>query len=522
EAGKLTLEAIDFEPLEMIETAVQMFTPKAQEKSLSLMAYISPSVPRVVVGDPLRFRQIITNLISNAVKFTDQGEVLVNLDLENETDKLTYVKLTISDTGIGLTDVARKRLFQPFTQADGSTTRKYGGSGLGLAITKSLVELMGGEIGVDSVIGQGSKFWCLVPFEKSTWRETEDKRTLRVNLEGLRVLVVDDNPTHREIIRRYLDSWGMQGELAESARVALEMLNVANLKKESYDLAVLDYHMPDMDGMQLAQVIRENSEYKDLRLILLTAFDQRGQGDLALKEGFSAYLTKPVKQSLLFDTIANTVTAEGATSIPQEQSNEESSPSLESIKIGEKKTARILLAEDNLPNQMLTVAQLQKLGYEVDTVLNGLLALQKIITYSDRYQLILMDCQMPQMDGFAATREIRAYEANSEQHIPIIAMTANAMQGDREACLASGMDDYISKPVTIENLKSMIEFWLQGRAPKGAGENNMEDTLKSALDQSIVDGIRELQMEGEPDFLTELIDIYMVDAPKLFDKIRVG
>ncbi len=520
EAGKVTLETIAFEPGDIVESAVMMFTSRAQEKNISLMSFISPQAPKVVMGDPLRLRQVLINLISNAVKFTDSGEVLVRLDPAGEQDNKVLLKFTVSDTGIGMTETAMKRIFQAFTQADGSTTRKYGGSGLGLAISKSLVELMGGQIGVTTAPGKGSTFSFLVPFERSVWDGDVQNQTLRERLNNLRVLVVDDHPTHREIICRYLENWGMRGVPAGSAKDALQSLSEGLSAGDPFQLAVLDYHMPEMDGMQLARAIQADPAMRSMPLILLTAFDHRGQGEAAIQAGFSAYLTKPVKQSLLLDTIANTLTQQqGGQAAVRVVPEARSEVSL----IQAHGDVKILLAEDNIPNQRLAVAQLTKLGYQVETVTDGLQALQKVLTYPEKYALILMDCQMPQMDGFRATREIRAYERANGGHIPIVAMTANALQGDKDACVDAGMDDYLSKPVTKDALKTMLEKWLRKDTKEGENDNRQASlSIDPVLDESLINGIRELQLEGEPDFLTELIDIYLQDSPRLMEKIREG
>jgi PAS domain S-box-containing protein len=520
EAGKLTLESIEFEPVEVVENAVNLFSTKAQEKGISLMSYISPLVSRSLLGDPTRLRQVLMNLIGNAVKFTSKGEILVRVEQLAETNNTAILRFQVSDTGIGLSEVAKHRLFQPFTQADGGTTRKYGGTGLGLAISRRLVSYMGGDIDVDSEEGKGSTFYFTAQFEKVEKTDVNDKM-MKVNLQGLRVLVVDDNATHRDIILRYLNSWGMQGDQASTSQQALDKMHRAVTLEEPYKVVILDYMMPDLDGLALGKQIHQTNQFSDSRLILLTAFDRRGIGEEARQDGFVAYLTKPAKQSLLFDTIANAVSMPAkAPSAPAQV--EESSPVMQLASGAQ--LGRILLAEDNLANQTLAVAQLKKLGYSCDTVVNGAQALEQIKNNPGVYSVVLMDCQMPEMDGFEATREIRAWEKENDHHIPIIAMTANAMQSDKDTCIAAGMDDYISKPVTLNSLERALKEWATRKItmPELPQSTSQSISPDNVLDESLLSGIRELQNEGEPDFLTELIDIYMRDTPQLFEKIHQG
>lgn len=526
EAGKLELEEIDFEPLQVIEGAVEIFTAKAREKNLSLMAEISPEIPPILCGDPVRLKQVLINLIGNAVKFTDTGEVLVRAEIKEQTveDLLLYVE--VKDTGIGLSASARERLFQPFTQADGSTTRQYGGTGLGLAISKRIVEMMGGEIGVESTEGKGSTFWFTARLGRSQL-PISSAPILSQELAGIHALIVDNNQNHRLILRRYMQSWGMICEEAQDAQSALKILNSSLKEGTVYDVAIIDLQLPDMDGFSLADEI-QSSEIGPA-LVALTAFDQRGLEAMTLRHGFAAFLTKPVKRGVLFQSLCSAVFGKPvAPRAPKEETSLLSENVI--IETRAKQTSApanrklVLLAEDNLANQKLAVIQLEKLGFQVETVENGQKAIQAYLQAPYKYALILMDCQMPEMDGFTATRLIRDEEMKRGLHIPIVAMTANAMQGDREACIAAGMDDYISKPVTLTSLSEAIQRWTKTKEPLMPAPVKTSQPIEETepLDPHILASIRELQTEDETDFLTELIDIYLADSLALMERIRHG
>ncbi|MBI5652201.1 MAG: PAS domain S-box protein [Chloroflexi bacterium] len=448
EAGKMLLESIDFDLAPVIEGAVEVLAARAREKSLGLMAFVSPDIPRRLRGDPNRLRQVLLNLLGNAVKFTARGEVHVRVELRAQTPHDVTLHCAISDTGIGIPESARARLFQPFTQADGSTTRKFGGTGLGLAICKRLVEMMDGEIGVASVESIGSTFWFTARLET-----TDAPAQSVASLRGLRVLVVDDIKSHREIVCSYVSSWGMRGANVADGAEALSVLRQAVAAREPFDLAIVDWRMPDLDGWALARAIKHDPDLSATQLILLTAFDERGKGEEALRSGFVAYLTKPVKQSHLFDAITRVFAKDASTpSVAVRSPNQtESAPQNDQL---------ILLAEDNPINQKVALLQLGKLGYRAQTVTTGAEAVRATLEHADTYALVLMDCQMPEMDGFEATRAIRKAELTSGRHLPIIAMTANAMEGDRDRCIAAGMDDYISKPVNLEKLGKILAAWI--------------------------------------------------------------
>jgi PAS domain S-box-containing protein len=524
EAGKMGLESIELDPINLVEGVVDLFLNKAIQKKLNLAGFVSPRIPRRLRGDPIRLRQVLTNLVGNAIKFTETGSVTLRAEYEDQTDSRVILYFMVQDTGIGLTEVARKRLFQPFTQADGSTTRRFGGTGLGLAISKRLVEMMNGEIGVESEPGKGSTFWFTVSLELAEDSQSSAMNDLRIGLGDPRVLIVDESPVQREIIRLYLASWGMRPDEADKAETALKMIRAARDQDDSYRAFLLDLNLPETSGMELAARIRAEDLAAAPMFVLLTQYDQRLEGERAVQSGFAAALTKPIHQSSLYDTLADLfdTAARDAFSAASEQlalAEEQMTAAAQGVK----PTGRIvLLAEDNPANQRLAMIQLKKLGYEVEAVSSGQQVVDQILLGASRYALILMDCQMPELDGFEATRAVRQIElAKGNRRIPIVAMTANAMQGDRETCMAAGMDDYISKPVTLDSLRQLIDRWVKGSSPlKSAGDIEQEVNAVVAVDTSVLDAIRELQAEGEPDFLTELIDLYLEESIRLLERMR--
>jgi signal transduction histidine kinase/DNA-binding response OmpR family regulator len=456
EAGKLDLEIIDFDLCTAIEEAVDLLAEKAHSKGLELACLIHENVPTGLRGDPGRLRQILLNLLGNAIKFTDQGEVVVQISLAAETDDTVLVHFAVRDTGIGIAPEGQARLFQSFSQADNSTTRKYGGTGLGLAISRQLTKMMGGTIGVESVPGQGSTFWFTARLGKQPTRAPAPHRP--ADLHGRRVFIVDDNATNRAILHHQLRRWGMHSASADSGLPALEQLRTAAQSGTPYDLVLLDMHMPVMDGLMLARVIKADPALARLPLVMLTSVAQRGHGTLAREAGISACLTKPVRQSQLFDCVATVLGAAVAPEVPRVPAATLRLPHQSRLEDRGRATPLILVAEDNIVNQRVSVRLLEKLGYRADVAANGyeaVAALERI-----PYAMVFMDVHMPDMDGYAATAEIRQCEAGA-RHVPIIAMTANALEGDREKCLAAGMDDYLSKPVRQAELQAILERWLR-------------------------------------------------------------
>ncbi len=470
EAGKLELESTDFDLEELLDDTVIAFSPKAQEKGLELIYGIDPDVPLNLKGDPVRLRQILNNLISNAIKFTHKGEVSIRVttidpgrqelvrlkgDLGLADNRSVPIRFTVRDTGIGIPADKIRIIFDKFTQVDTSTTRRYGGTGLGLAISKQLVELMGGKIGVESAPGQGSVFWFTAFFEWPKGAQ-EVKSSGIHDLKNVRALVVDDNATSLELLVTRLSSWGMRPSGALDGPSALKLLYKAYYEGDPFLIAIIDTEMPGMDGIGLAKAIQGDPHLKDLKIILTTPLGvtlNKGLSDFV----FSAYLPKPIRYRELLKTIVRILKGGEA----QDFDTKEVEKDREALDFYNNKV-RILLAEDNLVNQEVALAVLQKLGVLVDVVSNGKEALEAVM--NKEYDLVLMDVQMPEMDGLEATKRIREWESGKDSHIPIIAMTAHAMEGDREMCLKAGMDEHISKPFTPKALSRLIGKWLRQTA----------------------------------------------------------
>jgi len=473
EAGKLDLEIIDFDLREVIDNTMDLLAAQAHSKGLELAAFIRPEVPLHLQGDPGRLRQVVNNLVGNAVKFTTHGEVVVTVSRLSETAEKAVLGFEIRDTGIGIEETAQTKLFEAFRQADGSTTRKYGGTGLGLAISKKLVALMHGTVRVRSVLGQGSTFSFHAEFEKQA---VSTRPVIKHNLIDLHVLIVDDNATNREILEHHTMAWKMRSDSAANGKQALQMMRSC-AGTDPYDLAILDMQMPEMDGLMLAQVIKSDPAIAATHLVMLTSLGNQLDAADMKKSGIEACVLKPVKQSRLFNRLAEVMAGHvmhdqrpieaPRTTLEADRSN--SHPGRITAKTGRltvissppavspnTKGARILLAEDNIINQKVAVGLLQNIGYAADVVANGLEAIAAL--EHTPYDLILMDCQMPELDGYETTQRIRAMQTN---HITrIIAMTANAMRGESEKCLAAGMDDYLSKPVRLEALRAMLTRWM--------------------------------------------------------------
>jgi PAS domain S-box-containing protein len=454
EAGLLTFEALPFDLREPVESCLGIIAEKAHGKGLELAYLIEENVPTQLIGDPTRLHQILVNLIGNAVKFTARGEVVLIVAKENEGNRRVRLRFSVRDTGIGVSAESKGNLFQAFKQADSSTTRKFGGTGLGLAISRQLVHLMGGEIQVDSELGQGSTFWFTAEFPLQ--EPTPKVVAARVNLAGLRALVVDDNETNREILRRQLASWQIQVASVASGAEALAALRQAAASGTPFHLGVLDMMMPDLNGLELARALRAEPGFDELKLIMLTSMGHKlSRGELD-QVRIGACLIKPARQSQLYETLVSVMAGKVPEITPAPAAVVSPGPT----NIAADLPIRILLAEDNLVNQNVARMQLAKFGYQVDIVANGKEAV--IAGKSGSYDVILMDCQMPEMDGYEASSQLRGWEHERRDRgevftpIHIIAMTANAMQGDREICFAAGMDDYIAKPVRQSELAAAL------------------------------------------------------------------
>src|SRR5215217_603435 len=461
EAGKLELERTDFDLQTVVEETLELLAERAHNKGLELATLVKYDVPTALRGDPVRIQQLLINLVDNAIKFTEEGEVTLIVRLVEDAEAAAIARFEVKDTGIGMTEEQRSRLFESFSQADASTTRRFGGTGLGLAISKQLVELMGGEIGVVSEWGVGSTFFFTLPLEK----QPEGVRFVPVpfaDLEDTKVLIMDDNETNRKIVYEQVIAWGLKNGMALDGQSALEMLRHASRLGEPYDLAILDMQKPQMGGIELARKIRAEPLVSSTKLVMLSSIGQRGESEEARQAGMDAYLTKPVRQSQLYDAIA-TVLGTTVEEEALEKSKQELPSLITSYSLNEARARsrpRILVAEDNAVNQKVTVKMLERLGYWADVVADGLEAVEALSRIP--YGAVLMDVQMPEMDGYAATAEIRRREG-LDKHTPIIAMTANAMRGDREKALETGMDDYVSKPVNLEQLKKVLARWFHGK-----------------------------------------------------------
>jgi signal transduction histidine kinase/CheY-like chemotaxis protein len=472
EAGKLDLEHVNFDLHTTMEDTLSLLGEQAYAKGLELTCLVQAGLPTLLRGDPGRLRQIMANLVGNAIKFTGQGEIIVTVSTLGQYERPISTRLTpprqwfrieVSDTGIGIARDQQTKLFQSFTQADGSTTRKYGGTGLGLAICKKLVELLGGRIGVDSSVGAGSVFWIVVPFELQP-EGAQQISPPQVAIKGRNILIVDDHATNRRVLKHYLTGADVTCQSVENGELALQCLRQAVARRTPFDLAILDLHMPGMNGLELARQIKSDRAISATRLVLLTSGGQRGDAKAAQEAGLDAYLTRPIRRSLLFECLGAVLgTMPGPPGlvdlVPASIITQHTV--LESMM---KARSLVLLVEDNPVNQKVAVKMIEKLGYRVNVAANGREAVESLARIP--YALVFMDCQMPEMDGFEATRVIRNQEASIQQtggkltHLPIIAMTANAMKEDRDRCLAVGMDDFLSKPVASKSLAAILSHWL--------------------------------------------------------------
>ena len=504
EAGKMQIERIAFELREVVEEVGASLAEPAQAKNLELMCFMPLNIPSNLLGDPARLRQILMNLAGNAIKFTGQGEVFVRVNKKRDKQDSVILRFEVRDTGIGIPQQRQPELFDAFTQADGSTSRKFGGTGLGLTICKQLIEQMGGEIGVHSEEGKGSTFWFTLEYCKQKQTDFVVEKIKQDDLVGLRVLVVDDNETNRRILAHYLKSWRMEFESLPSAIGAVECMKRAVAMARPFHVVLLDMQMPEMDGITLARAIKAEPDLSKTRLVLLSSVGISQQDQYP--EGIDASLNKPVRQSRLFDTIANVI---GQWKPEQPKNNMPDSPLLK---------ARILLAEDNPVNQKVALAMMKKLGLDITVATTGRAAVDAVL--AKKFDAVFMDCQMPEMDGFEATHAIRDWEAKNDQgHRIIIAMTANAMEGDRQKCIDAGMDDYLAKPVNQASLRSMLERWLGDKSDIPATTSQLTstgDNQASRLIDAIVFGkLRDLMGDDFP----SLLDDYIKHSSSLMESI---
>ncbi len=514
EAGKIELENIDFDLRLTIETLNDLIAVKAHEKDLEYVTMIHPDVPLALVGDPGRLRQILINLVGNAIKFTQKGEIIVDAAIENEDSSEIMIRFSVKDTGAGIPKKSMATLFESFSQADTSTTRKYGGTGLGLTISKQLSEIMGGQIGVNSKEGKGSEFWFTAGFKKQTGIKGK-KVDLPGEIKGKRILIVDDNKKTRYVLEEQLKAWGCRYESASGGSRALLKLDQGLFDKDGFDIVIIDIHMPSMNGASLGKKIKQNPDLKDTKLIIMTSIGTKGDTKRFKEIGFSAYLSKPIKQSYLFECLT---TLAGAGTIE----TKEDKTMITKYTISEDRNLKfaILLAEDNETNQMVALTTLHKLGYTAESVNNGREAIQAL--EKTRYDIVLMDCQMPEMDGYQATEQIRNPESNVTDHkIPIIALTAHATKDDKTKCLKVGMNDYMAKPFQPQLLADKLKKWLPKHSACLQDENQSPLLAKERSKEEALDwaGFLNRVMDDE-DLAINIFNVFLNEAPKRIDKIH--
>ncbi|MFL6618256.1 MAG: response regulator [Povalibacter sp.] len=498
DAGKLTLEDIDLELLPLAEEVATLFAQQAHAKGVEVNCLIDEKVPTLVRGDPVRLRQVLANLLGNAVKFTEKGEVSVLVSANEVSDELVQIEIAIRDTGIGMSPSVVAGLFESFTQADTSTTRRFGGTGLGLAITKRLIEAMHGTIEVSSESGKGSQFLVKLPMRVVS----ASRKTRRADLSSVSILIVDDHATNRLVLEQYLGQLGIRSQSASSATEGLHHLRTAASTGKPFDMVVLDYQMPDIDGVGFLSAMRKDSQIGNTKCVVLSSIGDRQASVDRLQ--VAAWLSKPVRQSQLYSAVAMVAgVSAGWAAIPMRPQT-----ALTQSTLPQQFSARVLLVEDNLVNQQVASRLLAAFGVQAQIAANGLEALER--TQLEHFDLLFMDCQMPIMDGYEATRRIRLRELDEGRaHLPIIAMTANAMQGDRERCLAAGMDDYVAKPVKRDNLAQVLARWLSDVAEQSLPIEGADESV-SVIDERAFQQLCEL---FEKD-VAEVVDAYLADSPR--------
>jgi signal transduction histidine kinase/AmiR/NasT family two-component response regulator/HPt (histidine-containing phosphotransfer) domain-containing protein len=530
EAKKLTFEKLDFDLRQTLESALDLLAERATSKKIELVGCVDPQMPLYLRGDPNRLRQVFNNLLSNAIKFTDNGgEVSIRVNKAEETATHVTLRCEVKDTGIGITPKAQATLFQAFTQADTSTTRRFGGTGLGLAICRSLVEMMGGQIGLQSQEGRGSTFWFTAKLEKQS-KPSHDVLSTRIEVANTRALIVDDNATNREILHYQLLAWKIQNSAASSGMEALHMLREAASGGSPFDLVILDMQMPVMDGVMLARAIKAEPSIANAKMIMLTSLGEQMESEQLQEVGINACLSKPAKQSCLFDCINEAL---GTQHITRKNKNEENGMNENAAPDKPAHQARILLAEDNAINQDVALGQLERLGYTADVVTNGREALDAL--HRVTYDIVLMDCMMPEMDGYEATVKLREEEKQKSKspRLHIIAMTANAMQGDREKCIAAGMDDYVSKPVQLADLRRALDKWKPAQASNGhaAAPSRVEVASAQVVESQTITTSEEPAVDVErlvdvtmnkPDKTLRLLTTFLTQADETRQKLPVA
>lgn len=534
EAGKLELQDSVFNLRQLIESIGTLFAERAHRKGLSLACIYPPDAHAVFHSDPDRIRQILMNLVGNAIKFTEHGEVVIRCIVLNDALDRSELRIEVTDTGIGIRPEVQETIFDSFSQADGSTTRQYGGTGLGLAICKQLTHLLKGQIDVESESGKGSTFWLKLRLLKEDAEEIAHGQAGAIDLKGTRVLVIDDNATNREVLGHQLEAWQVDYAVAEKPRQGLLLLRQAASEGRPFELAIIDKQMPDMDGIQLAYSIQEDRAIAETKLVMLSSVGELDDTGQWLMAGITAYLNKPVRQSELYEVLIRVLGGH-----KHKQSGPQPATIADKIKKALRFSGSILVAEDNPVNQVLVVEMLENLGCDVTVVENGREVIDAVTpTIMDPmkspYDLVLMDCQMPEMDGFEATRKVRQAESHNSmrQRIPIIALTANAMEGDREHCLQAGMDDYLSKPFTQDQLMDVLERWLPLEATiEIRSEQNLSETdpyldetispvAKAQLDPAALKNLEASQDKDSPGIVRRAIRLYLDKTPAVIADMR--
>jgi CheY-like chemotaxis protein/HPt (histidine-containing phosphotransfer) domain-containing protein len=531
EAGKLDLDPVDFQLREALEDTLKTLALRAHRKGLELTCEIGDDVPTRVVGDPGRLRQVLVNLVGNAIKFTTKGEVVVRAQLQNQSADGYLLHFEVADTGIGIAPEKQQLIFDPFAQADGSTTRRFGGTGLGLTISSQLVSLMGGEIGLASQPGQGSTFHFDAHFGRAKSAGSTSTSLNLAKLQGLRVLVVDDNATNRRVITGILRLWTARPVGVDSGPAAVAELRRAAAAGEPYPLLLTDAMMPEMDGFMLVEELHKEPGLAPRTIMMLSSADRQTDAARCRRLGMAAYLVKPVKAdelqiailAAISDATRDKRTAAGATARPERARPETTRPETGTASAAAQpsKELRILLAEDNLVNQRVALHILRKANHSVHAVVNGREAVEAL--EREPFDLVLMDVQMPEMDGFEATDAIRTREKISGKHMPIVAMTAHAMAGDRDRCLAAGMDEYISKPVHGPDLLRLLQKFAPPSAPVAAPIAAPSPAVAPKSDKPVFDRETALdRVNGEAELLDEVIELFLTDAPNRLAEVRTA
>jgi two-component system sensor histidine kinase/response regulator len=507
EAGKLDVDNAEFSLLDCLGEAVKTLALRAHEKDLELALRVSPEVPDKLIGDPTRLRQIVINLVGNSIKFTEAGEVSVRVTVDSSDADGVALHFAVADTGIGIPPEKRKVIFEAFAQADNSTSRQYGGTGLGLTISSRLVSIMGGRMWVESEVGKGSTFHFTLKLSRGEPAAAARSLLKPAVLRGVAVLVVDDNSTNRQMLNELLGHWGMRPTLAASGGQGFEILEQTHAAGWAIPLILLDSRMPEMDGFAFAKRVKDDARFKTSIIMMLTSAGQRGDAARCRDLRISAYLVKPIQQVELLDAILSVLGRKPA-------SPEQPPPLVTRHSLREdRRKLRILLAEDNLVNQMVAVRLLEKMGHTVKVVSNGREA--TLLLEKEPFALVLMDVQMPEMDGFEATRVIRGKEALTHQHLPILAMTAHAMKGDRERCLAAGMDGYIAKPISPAHLFAEVDRFSRLAVPRPQKPSPPADT-QDCIDWQAAWA----NTEGDRSLLGQLAQLFLAELPHQMEAIH--